>query len=120
MRDLLLLLAALHTAFGSSTQSLNLLPKSVRFLYLNIGANVNPIFPPLLNHSIAAVAFEPIVHSAIPKKANLYVVPAAVGAVGGLGMMGVYNNTCSSRRRCRCQLQSSPGTSTPIQQSSCP
>jgi len=92
MRDLLLLLAALHAAFVSSTQSLNLLPKSVRFLYLNIGANVNPIFPPLLNHSIAAVAFEPIVHSAIPKKANLYVVPAAVGAVGGLGMMGVYNN----------------------------
>ena len=85
MRDLLLLLlAALHAADGSSTQTLNLLPKSVRFLYLNIGANVSPIFPPLLNHSIAAVAFEPIVHSAIPQKAHLYVVPAAVGAVGGL------------------------------------
>lgn len=35
MRDLLLLLlAALHAADGSSTQTLNLLPKSVRFLYL--------------------------------------------------------------------------------------
>ena len=60
------------------------------FVYLNIGANLQPLIPPNSNKSVAVVAFEPIVYAGIPPRKRMHVVPAAVGSEDGLATMGIY------------------------------
>ena len=64
---------------------------SIRFLYLNIGANLSPLIPPVVNESVAVLAFEPIVYDKINPLDRLFVVPAAVPSEEGVASMGVHN-----------------------------
>lgn len=81
---------------SSSTKSSRFLdlglPNGTKIL-LNFGSNLDPIIPRPEDDDecTVTIAFEPIVHNAIPSHPAVYVVPIAVADYDGLAMMNVYN-----------------------------
>ena len=67
------------------------LPAHTRAVFVNIGSNFDPILPPVDDPTISAIAFEPLVYSAITPVNRLYVVPAAVAQEGTMATMHVYD-----------------------------
>jgi hypothetical protein len=66
------------------------LADSVRTVLVNIGSNLEPLLPPDNDPTVAAIAFEPIVHCNVSQlHPRLYVVPAAVSSEDGLATMEV-------------------------------
>jgi FkbM family methyltransferase len=87
--------AALLVSMAEASMELRDLPANATRVWLNIGANVDPLRPPD-DKSVIVIAFEPVVHTLIPPAARRFVVPAAVSNETGLTTMISYNDGLSA------------------------
>ena len=71
-------------------------PAGTKYLFMNIGTNLEPVLPPQRNKSIAAVGFEPIVHGKVRQHEGLFMIPAAVSDYSGVAMMNIWNKDGAS------------------------
>ena len=83
-----------HSSYtcGQHAGFLNL-PQNITKIAINVGSNVDPILPDETDESMAVIAIEPILTTAlnIPKHPRLYVVTAALSDKVGFGVMNVFN-----------------------------
>jgi hypothetical protein len=73
---------------------LNVFSPGTKQVYLNIGSNESPIYPPEKDETVFVLAFEPllsVINGIVPHD-RLFVIPAAVSSTSGLRTFHVFND----------------------------
>lgn len=85
-------LSSSSSSSSTATKKILDLPKQTKSIIINIGSNIDPIYPKSKQGPCAlSIAFEPIVPFQVHKHPQVHVVPAAVSDSAGLQTMYSFN-----------------------------